>query len=257
MTDILGLSGKTMLVTGGAKGIGRAIAERFSQHGARVVIADVDEGGAALARQLAEAGGEAHYMRCDVSDFRQIEAMAAEVRTKLGGVHVLVNNAGIFPRADLMGTDEAFWERIMGINLKGAYLMCQAFVPRMIEQGGGSIVNIGSTHARSGDPAAMAYAVSKGSIVTLTRNLAKGFAKHGIRVNCVQPGWVASEGETSRLRASGVDPDKMFAEVSARLPMGRIQTGEDIADSVLFMASSLSSQVTGQVLTVDGGTGLR
>ncbi|MFC4811278.1 SDR family NAD(P)-dependent oxidoreductase [Paenibacillus sp. GCM10023250] len=252
------VAGKTVLVTGGAQGIGRAIAERFAAYGARIAIADVnEEAGAALTRTLAEAGREALFVRCDVSRSDEIRALEAEVRAKLGAADVLVNNAGIFPRADLMNTDEAFWERIMGINLKGAYLMCQAFVPGMIERGGGSIVNIGSTHARSGDPAAMAYAVSKGAIVTLTRNLAKGLAKHGIRVNCVQPGWVASEGETSRLRATGADPSKLFAEASARLPMGRIQTGEEIADGVLFMASGLSSQVTGQVLTVDGGLSLR
>ncbi|MBM7565564.1 SDR family NAD(P)-dependent oxidoreductase [Paenibacillus sacheonensis] len=253
----IGIAGRLVIVTGGSQGIGRAIVERFAQFGARVVIADVDEAGSETARQLCEEGHEAHFVRCDVSSYDDIQALASEVQAKHGTVHTLVNNAGIFPRADLLHTDEAFWERLMGINLKGAYLMCQAFVPGMIEQGVGSIVNIGSTHARSGDPAAMAYAVSKGGLITLTRNLAKGFAKHGIRVNCVQPGWVASEGETSRLRDAGVDPDKLFADVSARMPMGRIQTGQDIADSVIFMASSLSLQVTGQVLTVDGGSSLR
>lgn len=251
------VTGKTVLVTGGSQGIGRAIVEKFVQFGARAVIADVDDAGAETARQLCEAGHEAVFIRCDVSSFEDVQALAAEAKARFGVVDALVNNAGIFPRADLLQTDEAFWERIMDINLKGAYLTAQAFVPGMIEQGGGSIVNIGSTHSRSGDPSAMAYAVSKGGLMTLTRNLAKGLAKHGIRVNCVQPGWVASEGETSRIRATGVDPGQLFAEVSARLPMGRIQTGEDIAGSVLFMASPLSLHVTGQVLTVDGGSSLR
>ncbi|QHW30511.1 SDR family oxidoreductase [Paenibacillus rhizovicinus] len=251
------VTGKTMLVTGGSQGIGGAIADRFAQLGARVVIADVNEAGAEKAAQLNEAGHEAYFIRCDVSSSEDIRALAAEVGEKLGAVSVLVNNAGIFPRADLLQTEEAFWERIMDINLKGTYLMCQAFVPGMIEQGGGSIVNIGSTHARMGSEDAMAYAVSKGGIVTLTRNLAKALGKHGIRVNVVQPGWVASEGETARIIASGVNPDKLFADAGSRLLLGRMQTGQDVADSVLFLASSLSQQVTGQVLTVDGGLSLR
>lgn len=251
------VAGKTVLVTGGSQGIGGAIADRFAQFGARVVIVDVNEAGAEKATNMAAAGQEAHFVRCDVSRADDIQALAAEVQAKAGTVQVLVNNAGIFPRADLLRTEEAFWDRIMDINLKGAYLMSQAFVPGMIEQGTGCIVNIGSTHASMGSPDAMAYAVSKGGIVTLTRNLAKGLAHHGIRVNCVQPGWVASEGETERIRATGVNPDEQYAEVGARLPLGRMQTGEDIADSVLFLASSLSRQVTGQILTVDGGLSLR
>jgi NAD(P)-dependent dehydrogenase (short-subunit alcohol dehydrogenase family) len=247
---------KTVVVTGGAKGIGYAIVEQFLRYGARVVIADMDESGNEAATRLVEAGYEAKFVGCNVLKLVQIKHLIDLVEREFGGVDVLVNNAGIFPRADLLHTDEAFWERVLGINLKGTYLMCQAAVPGMIKRGVGSIVNIGSLHARRGEEATMAYAVSKGGIVTLTRNLAHALAKHRIRVNCVQPGWVSSEGELARLKASGMD-DKAIEEYSSRMPLGRMQTGHDIACSVTFLASDLAVQVTGQILTVDGGASLR
>ncbi|RAP76782.1 SDR family NAD(P)-dependent oxidoreductase [Paenibacillus montanisoli] len=246
---LIAFDGRTVVVTGAAKGIGRAIAMRFLQCGARVVIADSDEGGLDTAKRLAEREGHArvHFIRCDVSKRSEIEALVDGTARHFGAVDVLVNNAGIFPRADLLQTDEAFWDNVLGINLKGAYLLCQAVVPAMMERGGGVIVNIGSNHAAAGEPATMAYAVSKGGIVTLTKNLAKALAKHNIRVNCVQPGWVASEGEVARWKANGMD-EEQIAALSAR-----VQTGEDIADAVVFLASGMSKQIIGQVLVVDGG----
>ncbi|WP_308638781.1 SDR family NAD(P)-dependent oxidoreductase [Paenibacillus silvisoli] len=250
----LALDGQTVVVTGAAKGIGRAIARRFLDFGASVVVADADEGGRETAKQLAseEEGFAArvHFIRCDVSKRSEVEALIAETAEHFGAVDVLVNNAGIFPRADLFRTDDAFWDNVMGINLKGAYMLCQAVVPAMIERSSGVIVNIGSGHAGSGEPDTMAYAVSKGGIVTLTKNLAKSLAKHNIRVNCVQPGWVASEGEVARWRANGMDEEQIEA-MSAR-----VQTGEDIADAVVFLASGMSRQIIGHVLVVDGGASL-
>ncbi|NQX68613.1 glucose 1-dehydrogenase [Paenibacillus alba] len=249
-------AGKTVLVTGAAKGIGAAIAEQFGSYGANVVLADVDEQGEAAAAGWRQSGRLARFIRCDVSRGSEVAKTVAYAEQEFGGLDILVNNAGIFPRARLAETDEAFWDRVMDINLKGAYLMCQAAVPGMIRRGGGSIVNIGSLHAASGAPDTLAYAISKGGIVTLTRNLASTLARQGVRVNCIHPGWVASDGEMARLAATGEGGDSLEKAIS-RMPMGRMQTGDDIASAVIFMTSDFADQITGQQLTVDGGISLR
>ncbi|MDR6881231.1 glucose 1-dehydrogenase [Bacillus sp. 3255] len=247
--------GKTVLVTGAAKGIGAAIAGEYLLAGASVVIADYDEQGEEVAAQWRQEGYPAQFVRCDVAKGDEVAHMVAYAETAFGGLDIVVNNAGIFPRADLFQTDEAFWDKVMGVNLKGAYLTCQAAVPGMIRRGGGSIVNIGSLHASKGAPDTLAYAISKGGIVTLTRNLAGTLAKHRIRVNCIHPGWVSSEGELARLASLGED-GKSLEQASQRMPMGRMQNGKDIASAVLYITSDAAGQVTGQQLTVDGGLGL-
>lgn len=247
--------GKTVLVTGAAKGIGAAIAGEYAQAGANVVITDYDEQGEAAAEQWRQKGYAAQFIRCDVAKGDEVAQMVSYAETAFGGLDIVVNNAGIFPRADLFQTDEAFWDKVMGVNLKGAFLTCQAAVPGMIRRGGGSIVNIGSLHASKGSPDTLAYAISKGGLVTLTRNLAGTLAKHHIRVNCIHPGWVSSEGELERLASLGED-EKSLEKASGRMPMGRMQNGKDIASTVLFITSDAAGQVTGQQLTVDGGLGL-
>lgn len=254
-TGSLRYDGKTVLVTGAAKGIGAAIAEQFLLSGANVVIADVDEQGEDVAAAWRREGLPAQFVRCDVSKSAEVERMVSFAETSFGGLDILVNNAGIFPRADLFQTDEAFWDLVMGVNLKGAYLTCQAAVPGMIRRGGGNIVNIGSLHARRGSPDTLAYAISKGGLVTLTLNLAGSLAKQRIRVNCIHPGWVASDGEMARLASEGED-EKSLEKASQRMPMGRMQNGKDIASAVLFITSEQAGQITGQQLTVDGGLGL-
>lgn len=250
-------AGKTVLVTGAAKGIGADIAGQFLKYGANVVIADVDdERGEEAAAKWRQSGYPAAYIHCDVSQGTDVANMVAFTEQQFGGLDILVNNAGIFPRADLFQTDEAFWDRVMGINLKGTYLACQAVVPCMMKRGGGSIVNIGSLHASKGAPELLAYAISKGGIVTLTRNLASTLAPHKIRVNCIHPGWVSSDGELARLAASGEDGDALENAIK-RMPMGRMQTGTDIASAVVFIASDIAGQITGQQLTIDGGISLR
>ncbi|REE93132.1 3-oxoacyl-[acyl-carrier protein] reductase/2-hydroxycyclohexanecarboxyl-CoA dehydrogenase [Paenibacillus taihuensis] len=255
LTDI---QQKTVIVTGGARGIGRAIALKFLQCGARVVIADVEEIGAATARELGEEGyaAQIYFVRCDISLRSDVEALVAETVRLFGPVDILVNNAGIFPRSDMLQMDEAFWDHVLDVNLKGTFMMCQTVVPGMIDRSSGAIINIGSNHANAGEAATLAYAVSKGGLVTLTRNLAKSLAQHRIRVNCVQPGWIASEGEVARWKSVGMDEANIAATMS-RFGLGRLQTGEDIADAVLFMASNMSSQITGQTLVVDGGSSVR
>jgi len=213
----------------------------------------VDESGEETADQYRKKGLNSKFVYCDVSNSEQVNTLFANIVGDVGGIDVLVNNAGIFPRADLQETNEVFWEKVMGVNLKGSYLMCQAAVPGMIRKGGGNIVNIGSLHASRGEDNTMAYAVSKGGIVTLTRNLAFSLNKHRIRVNGVHPGWVASEGEVARINAIGMDMDF----VQDKLATGGMQTGEDVANAVAFLASDLANQITGEMITVSGGLGLR
>ncbi|WP_274650974.1 SDR family NAD(P)-dependent oxidoreductase [Paenibacillus humicola] len=253
----LNFDGKTVLVTGGSKGIGRAIVSHFVRLGARAVIADLDENGEELAAEWGREGRTVRFVRCDVSSAEQAESAVRRAEQEFGGVDVLVNNAGIFPRADLLGTDGPFWDKVLGVNLKGAYQMCQAAVPGMIRRGGGSIVNIGSLHASRGQENTMAYAVSKGGIITLTRNLAFALAKHRIRVNCVNPGWVLSDGEYERLKTTTGKDREELESMGGSMPLGRMQTGEDIAGAVVFMASDMAEQITGQTLSVDGGGSLR
>ncbi|CAG7658060.1 SDR family NAD(P)-dependent oxidoreductase [Paenibacillus allorhizosphaerae] len=254
-----GLSHKTVIVTGGSKGIGAGIVEQFVKlGGARVAIADVDPQGEELADRWRKDGHEVRFYTCDVSRAADIERMIATVESDFGGVNVLVNNAGIFPRGDLQNTDEALWDRVIGINLKGAFLMSQAAVPAMIKQGtGGSIINIGSLHSAKGEDNTLAYAVSKGGLITMTRNLAHALAKHKIRVNCVHPGWVASEGEVERWEGLGDSELERIQRSAQSLPLGRMQTGTDIANAAVFLASELADQITGQMLAVDGGLSIR
>jgi NAD(P)-dependent dehydrogenase (short-subunit alcohol dehydrogenase family) len=251
------LSGRTVIVTGGTKGIGAAIVEQFVKVGARVAIADIDEqGGQAQAGRWRAEGHEVNAYSCDVSRADDVERLLGAVEHDFQAVDILVNNAGIFPRGDLPGTDEALWDRVIGINLKGVFLMCQVTAPRMIKRGKGSIINIGSLHSARGADDTLAYAVSKGGIITLTRNLAHALAKHRVRVNCVHPGWVASEGEVARWEAMGENMEQVHRAIET-IPLGRMQTGTDIANAAVFLCSDWADQITGQMLTVDGGSSIR
>lgn len=250
------LQGKTVIVTGGSKGIGASIVEQFINAGAKVAIADVDPQGEALASRKRAEGHQVRYYRCDVSRADEVEKLVSQIESDFQSIDMLVNNAGIFPRGDLAGTDEALWDRVIGINLKGVFLMCQAVAPVIKKQGKGSIINIGSLHSAKGGDDTLAYAVSKGGIITLTRNLAHALAKDRIRVNCIHPGWVASEGEVARWEALGGDYENVQQSIQT-IPLGRMQTGNDIAHTAVFLCSDFADQITGQMLAIDGGLGIR
>lgn len=246
------VEGKVIIVTGGATGIGRGISEVLAREGARVVIANRNEQrGREAEAAIRAAGGEALFVRTDVTreeDCRELAAAAVRTYGKLDG---LVNNAGIFPRATLEETSEELWDRIFAINLKGVFFCCKHAVPEMRRQGGGCIVNIGSANSYVGLPHLFAYSVSKGGLITLTRNLANALAKDRIRVNFVNPGWVITEMEIEIQAKEG--HDAVWLEEAARsMPLGRHQVPEDAAYAVLYLVSDEASQVNGDLINVDG-----
>ena len=246
------LEGKVALITGAGSGMGRAAAELFASEGARVVITDVvaDAGNAAVAAVRA-AGGDATYIRADVSSWSDCVAMVQCATDTYGALHVLYNNAGIFPADDggVLDTPESTWEKVMEINLKGVWLGCKAGIPAMIASGGGSIVNVASFVALMGAATAqIAYTASKGGVLSMTREIAVEYARRGIRANALCPGPI----QTPLLEELLSDPARR-ARRMVHIPMGRLGRAEELARAALFLASDDASFMTGASLVVDGG----
>ena len=237
------LDGKTAIVTGAGSGIGRAVAETLGAAGAHVVATDIDaEGVEAAAAAVASAGGSAAARSLDVTDKGAIRAIASE----LGAVDVLANVAGwdrIMPFVD--NTPE-FIERIVELNYLGAVRMCHAFLPAMIEAGGGKIVSVSSDAGRVGSMGETVYAGAKGGVIAFSKSLARETARNNINVNVVCPGPT----DTPLFRAQ---PERMQQALIRAIPFRRVGTPQDLANAVLFFASDLSGYVTGQVLSVSGG----
>jgi NAD(P)-dependent dehydrogenase (short-subunit alcohol dehydrogenase family) len=246
------LDGKVAVITGAGSGIGRVAASLFAAEGARVVVADVvaDQAESTVA-EIVGAGGTATAVTVDVSDEAQVTAMVATAVGTYGGLHVLFNNAGIFPDDDggILDTPPETWQRVMEVNLKGVWLGCRAGVPAMVDSGGGSIVNVASFVALVGAATAqMAYTASKGGVLALTRELAVEYARRGIRANSICPGPV----ETPLLAELLADPERRQRRL-VHIPIGRFGRPEEIAKAALFLASDDASFVTGSALVVDGG----
>jgi NAD(P)-dependent dehydrogenase (short-subunit alcohol dehydrogenase family) len=243
------LDGKVALITGGGSGMGLVASRRFAEEGARVVVVDTN---ADAARQAAEAlGDQGHSVAADVSRADDCAAMVASAVDTFGGLHVLYNNAGVFPADDggVLETPEATWERVMEINLKGVWLGCKAAIPAMVESGGGSIINVASFVALVGAATAqIAYTSSKGGVLAMTREIAVEWARRGIRANSLCPGPV----DTPLLAELMSDPDRKARRL-VHIPMGRLARAEEIVEAALFLASDESSYVTGSSLVVDGG----
>ncbi len=246
------LEGKVALITGAGSGMGRAAAELFASEGARVVVTDVvDDAGNATVAAVRAAGGDATYVRADVSSGRDCEAMVRCTTDTYGALHVLYNNAGIFPADDggVLDTPESTWEQVMQINLKGVWLGCRAGIPAMIASGGGSIVNVASFVALVGAATAqIAYTTSKGGVLSMTREIAVEYARQGIRANALCPGPI----QTPLLEELLSDPARR-ARRMVHIPMGRLGRAEELARAALFLASDDASFMTGASLVVDGG----
>jgi NAD(P)-dependent dehydrogenase (short-subunit alcohol dehydrogenase family) len=246
------LEGKVAVVTGAGSGIGRVTALLFASEGAVVVAGDVVEDAArATATEIDAAGGRAHAVTVDVSDAAQVADMTALAETQGGGLHVLCNNAGIFPSDDggLIDTPPETWDRVMDVNLKAVWLCCRAAVPVMIASGGGSIVNVASFVALMGAATAqVAYTASKGGVLAFTRELAVEYARRGVRANALCPGPI----ETPLLAELLADPARRSRRL-VHIPMGRLGRPEEIARAALFLASEESSFMTGAAMVVDGG----
>lgn len=249
----LKLESKVCLVTGAAKGIGEAVARLFRSEGAQIAMVDVDElAGTALAREIDPAGKHVMFFRCDVSKSDEVTDTVEKVRSKFGKIDILVNNAGVTDNATVVETLEENWDRVLGTNLKGAYLCSKAVIPSMLGNGGGNIVNIGSIASFIGLNNNAAYNASKGGVLMLTRNMALDFASRNIRVNAVCPGMVMTPMLEDFIRIQP-DPEAYVRAVEASTPMGRIGTPDEVAQAVLFLASDDCKYITGSALMVDGG----
>jgi NAD(P)-dependent dehydrogenase (short-subunit alcohol dehydrogenase family) len=245
-----GLDGAVVIVTGAGGGLGRAFAEGFAAAGARVVAADVDAAAAAAtASALTRRDAEAVATTIDVGDAASVAGMVAAAVDAFGGIDVLVNNAGVYAglrRAPFYDLDEAEWDRVVRVNLKGPWLCAKACVPVMRDRGGGAIVNVSSATVLSGSPLWAHYVASKGGVIALTRAMAREVGDLGIRVNTIAPGFTLTDAS----RALIEDAETYGV---ARGAIKRSATPEDIVGTALYLASPASAFVTGQTIVVDGG----
>jgi NAD(P)-dependent dehydrogenase (short-subunit alcohol dehydrogenase family) len=243
------LKGRTALITGGAQGIGRAIAERYVAEGAKVAIADFDQAkGEAAAKEIG-----AHFIRADLGDADSTRTMVASAITALGHLDILVNNAGIAVGGDFLDLPLETFDKVLAVNLRGAFVASQAAARHMVErvksgQKPGAIVNMSSVNAIFALPAQLPYSVSKGGMSSLTKAMALSLAEHGIRVNAIGPGSIM----TAMLASVNSDPAAKERLLS-RTPMGRIGEPSEIASIAVFLASDDASYVTGQTVYADGG----
>lgn len=251
------LESKVAVVTGGGTGIGRGIAAMLAREGARVVVAGrrrppLEDAVAAIRA----AGGQARALSTDVTVEEQVRALVQEASDHYGGLDVLVSNAGVYPRRNLPELTEDIWDLTVDVNLKGHFLCAKHAIPALLARGGGSIIFIGSVHGYAGGSDVLAYSAAKGGLWTMTRNLARTYARQHIRVNYINPGWVASEGEVAHRRELGQSVEWLEEQGRTAVPSGRLQTPEDTAQVCVLLASDDATQITATRFNVDGGLSL-
>jgi len=246
------LAGKSVLVTGAARGIGAGIAEAVVAAGGAVALIDVDPAGADTAAGL---GGDAQFFLCDVRSLAEVERAVGEAQEALGGVDGLVNNAGINAYFDAVAMTEDEWDSVFAVDLKAAWMLAKAALPGLIERRG-AIVNISSIQARLTLRGFFPYAAAKSGLEGLTRSLALDYAAVGVRVNAVAPGYTDTRLVQEWLGLQD-DPDGTLQSVLANIPLGRMAAPREIGNAVVFLLSEQASAITGETLAVDCGTGAR
>lgn len=251
-TTTSGGAGRVAVVSGGAAGIGYSIADRLAKDGFRVAILTRTEGAAEkAAAEIEKTGGNARGYRADVSDRAQVDAALAQIRKDLGPLYLLVANAAIAPNKAFLETSLEEWENTIRINLTGTFNLVQGGLPDLLEGGAGRVILISSSSAQRGAPKMAAYASSKGGQLAMTKALAVEFSKQGVTVNTVVPSSIDTP-SVAKKREAGLIPSA--EEMSKYIPVGRVGTGADIAGAVSYLASDDASYVTGQTLSVNGGS---
>lgn len=238
---------KTVVITGGANGIGAVAAKLFGKNGAQIAIVDFDKkAGEAKAQQLHELGIEAAFFQADVSDSENVKEMATKVIEQFGKVDILINNAGITKDAMMLKLEVDDFKQVIDVNLTGVFNCTQAFLPTMLSQGKGKIINTSSIAGTGGNVGQTNYAAAKAGVIGMTRTWAKEFGRQGINVNAVAPGFI----ETDMIDTI---PEKILGQIKMMTPYTRLGTPEDVANAYLFLASDESDFINGTVLEVDGG----
>jgi NAD(P)-dependent dehydrogenase (short-subunit alcohol dehydrogenase family) len=254
------LSNSIALITGGGRGIGRAVAFAFAREGARVaVVARTGREVARVAEEIrAECGVETIHAICDVSDLESVRRAFFEVQERLGRIDILVNNAGIAESATLVKTSDELWERHLAINLSGTFYFMRAALPSMIDRGWGRIINVASVAGKTGAPYISAYAASKHGVVGLTRSVALEVATKGVTVNAICPGYADTDMTTRTLESieakTGLSVSKALESIKRMSPQNRLITPEEVAALALLLASEEGRGINGQAINVDGGS---
>ena|SRR5947209_13069495 len=254
------LANRTALITGGGRGIGRAVAFAFAREGASVVVAArTEQEVARVAEEVkAETGARTMYATCDVSDRESVELVLADVRERIGAIDILVNNAGIAESATLVKTSDELWQRHLAINLTGTFYFMRGALPAMVERGWGRIINIASIAGKTGAPYISAYSASKHGVLGLTRSVALEVASKGVTVNAICPGYVETDMTTRALENIEAKTGRPAADaleaIKRMSPQNRLITPEEVASLALLLASEEGRGINGQAINVDGGS---
>jgi 2-hydroxycyclohexanecarboxyl-CoA dehydrogenase len=247
------LRGKTALVTGGGRGIGRAISLALAQEGAQVALLDIlGDNAAAVAREIEAMGVKALALTADLTRRAQVEGAVADTLSQFGQIDILVNNAGWDRMEMFLDSEEETWDKIIAINFKGILYVCKAALPSMVARGQGKVISIASDAGRAGSTGEAVYAGTKGAIIAFSKTLAREMARHKITVNVVCPGLTETP-LLQGIREQSPKTEKVIEAVTRAIPLGRVGQPEDIAGAVVYLASPAADFVTGQTLSVSGG----